>query len=374
MTALETKLKEQGLFFSFSKLFILALGVTLSLKFLELQFVEIPNFYESTLAVFIRSLIFICSTWSFLHALLLNSDKLPKRWFHFVKNIYLSRDENFEFIHFIKRLFTSFLLTLPIYFLTYFLLEFLISLEQFDHFAFTINRALTFYFLFMPFLITVLDLKIQFQVARFLNNERLERERRIKEKDAQLFKAKLKPHFLFNTLNSIASLIRFSPKDAEVLVENLSDFFRSSLELSDKEFISIKEEINIIKNVLKIEKTRFGDRLNFSFLVSKNIEELEIPSLLIQPFVENTIKHGVEKSVNPVQISVEIKELNSMLDISISDNGSGCDLNSINFGHGIKTSFDRIKHYYGSTVIPKITTSPKNGFSVSLTIPIEKKL
>lgn len=374
MTLLEQKIQNDGLFFTFKKAFVISFAIACSLKLLESQFVTIPNLVESLLFDFFRSCILITVSWGVLDRTIKSISRLPEKLSSFLQRVYLSRVEDFDFKQYSIRLLISIVLSLPVYLIIFYLLRNVELLNQYDFFEFTLKRSITFYFLFMPFLMTVADLKTQLTIGKFINDERLEREVLLREKDAQLLKAKLKPHFLFNTLNSIAALIRISPKKAEDLVEHLSDFFRQTLLSSDKEFIRLKEEIDIIKNLIHVEKERFGDRLQFQLDVDESLNEVLIPSLLFQPFVENSIKHGVEKSINPVQIKLSISIENHMFKCIVADTGKGCDVTTISFGYGLKTSIERLQHYYGDNASYSIHSEADNGFDVIIYLPIREHL
>ena len=123
-----------------------------------------------------------------------------------------------------------------------------------------------------------------------LNEERLTRLKMKAELEA--LQAKINPHFLFNTLNSIASLISENPKAAETTIEKLSELFRYTLKDADKSTVTIGEELEIVRTYLEIEKVRFGDRLQYTINYDGSVLDLQIPALLIQPLVENSIKHG----------------------------------------------------------------------------------
>ena len=124
-----------------------------------------------------------------------------------------------------------------------------------------------------------------------MNEERLERLKTKAELEA--LQAKVNPHFLFNTLNSIASLIAENPAAAESTVEKLSDLFRYTLQRSGGATVKLSEELDIVRSYLDIEKIRFGDRLQFSITCDKRLGEIEVPPLLVQTLVENGIKHGI---------------------------------------------------------------------------------
>ncbi|MDZ7319969.1 MAG: histidine kinase, partial [candidate division KSB1 bacterium] len=126
---------------------------------------------------------------------------------------------------------------------------------------------------------------------KHLQTERLEKLKAAAELSA--LQATIQPHFLFNTLNSIAALIREEPKLAEDTIEKLAELFRYVLNANRREWIQLGEEIEIVRNYLEIEKLRLGERLRYHIDVDENLLALPVPALLIQPLVENSIKHGI---------------------------------------------------------------------------------
>lgn len=145
-------------------------------------------------------------------------------------------------------------------------------------------------------------------------------EQLLAQAELETLQAKINPHFLYNALNSIAGLIHDEPDKAEKMVLSLSDLFRYSLNSQGKAYTTIDEEITMVKTYLDIEKTRFEDQLQFSITVEEGCGNYLIPRFLIQPLVENAVKHGTSKVAKGVlEISV-IKQQNT-LQIIVADNG-----------------------------------------------------
>lgn len=141
-------------------------------------------------------------------------------------------------------------------------------------------------------------------------------------------RAQINPHFLFNTLNSIAALIRINPDEAESVTELLADLFRYSLRSSQKPFVTIEEEIASVHTYLSIEKARFRERLQYSITLPDDLRTVPVPSLLLQPLVENCIKHGASSVEGIFFINVACSTINKNVMIRIEDNGYGFDLTS----------------------------------------------
>lgn len=136
--------------------------------------------------------------------------------------------------------------------------------------------------------------------------ERTQQEERLKslvrEAELNLLKSQINPHFLFNSLNSIASLTMSNPDEARDMIIRLSDFLRYSLKHRENEFVPLKEELGRMKDYLAIEKVRFGDKLLYEFEIGADCERFPVPTMIFQPLFENAIRHSVYESLDPVTI------------------------------------------------------------------------
>jgi two-component system, LytTR family, sensor kinase len=126
----------------------------------------------------------------------------------------------------------------------------------------------------------------------------------VKEAEIDRLKAQINPHFLFNSLNSVSSLITSQPEQAREMLVRLSGFLRYALESRHNNLTSLKSELENIRYYLEIEKVRFGKRLQFVFTAPEDCLEMTIPHMILQPLVENSIKHGVYESTEPVKIEL----------------------------------------------------------------------
>jgi sensor histidine kinase YesM len=140
-------------------------------------------------------------------------------------------------------------------------------------------------------------------------------------KEAELFKLRqqLQPHFLFNSLNSISALTGTQPEKARHMIQQLSDFLRGTMRKENDQWSSLKEEIAYLELYLDIEKVRFGHRLQTSVLYDEKILEMKLPSLLLQPVVENAIKFGLYDTIGEVLITIEAKAINDTLKIIVKN-------------------------------------------------------
>jgi len=199
-----------------------------------------------------------------------------------------------------------------------------------------------------------------------LNEERLERLKTRAELDA--LQAKVNPHFLFNTLNSIASLISENPAAAESTVEKLSELFRYTLQRSGNSTVRLSEELEIVRSYLEIEKVRFGDRLRFSIQADESLGGFLLPPLLIQPLVENSIKHSI--AVDPRGGSIDVvvrKDAGSCL-IAVTDSGKGFESTGGDPGFGLKSIRERLALAYGGRASLRLE---EGSALIQITIPLE---
>ena len=202
----------------------------------------------------------------------------------------------------------------------------------------TVYRFLLVYFLlFLTFFQLWMDKfkKVQAQTIEKL----VEIERQLNHAELANIQQQLQPHFLFNSLNSISALTIVKPEEARRMIQLLSDFLRGTLSREKEKMMPLSEEINYLNLYLEIEKVRFGHRLNVDFQIDENCQKFLLPSLILQPIVENAIKYGLYGSTEDVTISVKsICKLHA-LEISISNpytkenektsKGLGFGLNSI---------------------------------------------
>jgi hypothetical protein len=166
------------------------------------------------------------------------------------------------------------------------------------------------------------------------------------ESELHALKNQMQPHFLFNSLNSLLSLIETDNKDASIVAQRLSDLYRDILINSNKNVASLKSELEIIDKYLSMEKLRFGERLEYKILAPKDAENIFIPPLILQTLVENAIKHGITKSIKKGHIDVSILKKNLGYQVQINNSGE-LHSKSIDSGIGIKNTKSRLEFLYG---------------------------
>jgi two-component system LytT family sensor kinase len=166
-------------------------------------------------------------------------------------------------------------------------------------------------------------------------------------KQAQLdnLSAQLNPHFLFNSLNSIKSLVIENPKIARRAIDLLSDLLRSSLYEKDKDLIPIKEELSLVNDYIELEKLRFEERLELKITIDKSLENFKIPTLSIQLLVENAIKHGIDSKIEGGNVFIIITKGKEFVSIQVQNPGV-LSLNKRSIGLGLKNLQERLKIQY----------------------------
>lgn len=175
--------------------------------------------------------------------------------------------------------------------------------------------------------------------------------------------AQINPHFLYNALNSIASLSKTDGDKTEKMALTLSDLFRYSVNRKGEKMSTIKGEVEMVQNYLQIEKIRFEDRLEYTIDVDSAIEDTQIPRFILQPLIENAIKHGVSKIEGKGLITLKILKENDNLSITVSDNGPHFP-DGLLSGHGLQSVFDLLRLSYGEQASMNWENLPKKKITI----------
>lgn len=192
--------------------------------------------------------------------------------------------------------------------------------------------------------------------------------------EIKALQAQINPHFLFNALNTIVSLLRFNPDSARELIVNLSTYLRYNIEEANT-FVDIRKELQQVKAYVEIEKARFGNKLNVFYDIDDSIQT-KIPSLIIQPLVENSIKHGILKGSGSGNVWIEVQKLSSNeVQVTITDDGIGIPqaiIDSIYSGNvkenkiGMSNVDSRLRHIYGQGLkIERLNVGTKISFVIT---------
>ena len=203
-------------------------------------------------------------------------------------------------------------------------------------------------------------------------------EAQLSQAQLQALKMQLHPHFLFNTLHSISALLTRDTESARKMISRLGDFLRLTLENSGSQEVSLKQEIEFLKCYLEIERIRFQDRLTTHVDVDPEALDARVPNLILQPIVENAIRHGIAPRSTPGLIDIQAKQVNGFVRIKVRDNGPGLpvnrsDDNLFNKGLGLSNTQTRLNRLYGPEHRFELTNDPRGGLVVTLEIPTKNK-
>jgi LytS/YehU family sensor histidine kinase len=209
--------------------------------------------------------------------------------------------------------------------------------------------------------------------TEMLSRSRLQSQ--LSQAQLQALKMQLHPHFLFNTLHSISALLNQDREAARSMIARLGDFLRLTLENSGTQEVSLEKEMDFLKCYLEIERIRFQDRLTTLLDVEPSALDVQVPNLILQPIVENAIRHGIAPRSTPGQIEIQAKHLDNMLRIRVRDNGPGLSPNQNGHrkngkGLGLANTRARLEQLYGDAHHFELVNAPDGGLIVTLDIPL----
>jgi len=223
------------------------------------------------------------------------------------------------------------------------------------------------------FVATFETYKERLQITQMqLKEKELERERALKLATAarlSSLESRVHPHFLFNTLNSVASLIHEDPKRAETMVNQLAELLRFSLDSAQGGLVPLEREMKIVEDYLSIEEARFGERLRYSIDVPSAFGATPIPPLAVQTLVENAVKYAVGPRTRGASIRVSAQMDVDLLRLVVADDGPGFSCAEIPAGHGLNNLEERLAAIYGETGKLQIESSAA-GTAVAIAIPL----
>jgi sensor histidine kinase YesM len=207
-----------------------------------------------------------------------------------------------------------------------------------------------------------------------------ERERKAVELEARLADAKLDalrmqlhPHFLFNTLNAISTLVHKDPHAADEMIANLSELLRATLDAEGQE-IPLRRELDLLSRYLEIQQARFGDRLKIERQIDAAALDALVPTLILQPLVENAIRHGIEPQTTAGVVAIRAQRKDSVLQLGVADNGGGLQKSTgKSSGIGLTNTKARIEELYGNAGRLVLNSKSGEGFSVEIEIPFHSR-
>jgi two-component system, LytTR family, sensor kinase len=207
----------------------------------------------------------------------------------------------------------------------------------------------------------------------------LERQKKMNEKELEVLRlrelktkaeldalhSKINPHFLYNALNSIADLSITDGKKARKMTVALADLFRYSINYSDHNYSTVKEEVEMTEVYLQIEKIRFEDKLNYSINIAENVNHYLIPRFVLQPVVENAVKHGLKATGNTTEIDITVKNDNGGLQLTVADNGPAFP-DELVPGYGVKSMYDKLDLLFPDNYEVHFANKPQKKVSIHI--------
>jgi two-component system LytT family sensor kinase len=195
------------------------------------------------------------------------------------------------------------------------------------------------------------------------------------EAELRALRAQINPHFLFNSLNSVAALITAEPRVAEEMIIRLAKIFRHVLTHHDRPLSSIGEEISFLETYLQIEKVRFGERLQVSFDIQESVLQFLVPTLILQPLVENSIKHGLGPKAGENQLTIRAHQRSDYIELTVEDNGVGASTPNLlvgrsSTGFGLRNLEERLQTVYRGNARFSFESQPQIGSRAQILIPI----
>jgi len=204
------------------------------------------------------------------------------------------------------------------------------------------------------------------------------REERLRElaarSELKALKAQINPHFLFNALNSISALVSIDPDAAQRTLERLAGIFRGTLLASENETVPLRKELELVDAYLEVERSRFGRRLSVVEDVAEDARDVDVPPLILQPVVENAVRHGISPRVEGGTVRIEARRDAGTLVLAVEDDGPGVDParleDALAGGYGLRNVRDRLSTKFGDGPWFRVEGGRGRGMRVELRIPI----
>ena len=238
--------------------------------------------------------------------------------------------------------------------------------------AFVILRRITFQLPIFWGLVGVAHALRFYERSKDRERREVELESRLAQARLQALRMQINPHFLFNTLNSIASLVSEDARAAEAMIEALSDFLRLTLNASDQQEVAVREELQFLDRYLHIEQTRFGPRLSIEKQIESAALDAIVPILILQPLVENAVKHGIESQLAPGIIRIAVERAGDRLRLEVTDSGRGLTAapeGRLQEGVGLSNTRSRLQELYGERGTLELRPGKAGGFSAEIRLP-----
>ncbi len=227
--------------------------------------------------------------------------------------------------------------------------------------SFALRISLTISLSFGLLSFAIISLASRLEHARAEANQRRIAEESARKVAAEAryesLESRVQPHFLFNTLNSIAALVRENPSEAERMIERLSALLRYSLDSNANSLVPLSEELGVVGEYLEIERVRFGDRLRYRFDVDEGAAALRVPAFSIQTLAENSVKYAIGPRREGGEITVTARVASGALRVEVSDNGPGFNASDLKPGHGLDLLRNRLESLFGPAAALEIESA-----------------
>jgi sensor histidine kinase YesM len=199
---------------------------------------------------------------------------------------------------------------------------------------------------------------------------RIEAQRLATESELRLLRAQLEPHMLFNTLANLRSLVDVDPKLAQSMLDQLIVYLRATLAGSREQSVPLRQEFAQLSAYLQIMALRMGHRMTFALELPKELEDFAVPPMLLQPLVENAIKHGIEPKVGSSTLEVKAAREEGAVLVTVADTGRGLPADAdARAGYGVEHVRDRLRAYYGPAALLTLTRNAPEGARAIVRIP-----
>lgn len=276
---------------------------------------------------------------------------------------------------FIAHIFSS-VLTLIIIFLIYdqYLYYFrgITSQRFFNYYLVNILKFSNVHFLLYFSIVFIVSIYYYIERIKNVEIQKSELRQQLTQTQLNILKYQLHPHFFFNTLNTISSLIEIDKRLAQNTLADFSDLLRDIVYLKDTNFLRLYKELEILKRYLDIMKIRFSDHLKVNLQVDENLHHVLIPSFIIQPIIENSFKYGYSYENTTLIIEISIRRERGMLEIIVKNNGDSLSRNFA-YGTGLKNTIARLKGAFGESYQFTIQNRKKNkGVITKIVIPLRE--
>jgi signal transduction histidine kinase len=196
--------------------------------------------------------------------------------------------------------------------------------------------------------------------------------RQLSDARLALLQRQLHPHFFFNALQAISTLLHRDPGTADKLLVRLSSLLRAMLDDASSHTLSLRTELDLTRKYVEIEQVRFGDRLRVEWSVDESLLDVQVPSLIVLPLVDNAIRHGLSAKVGPGRLKIGAGSEGASLILTVEDDGAGATV-PLHHGLGIGNTRERLDAIYGGQATLSIDTAPHGGFCATIRIPLRER-